>query len=51
MKRKIFRNFGGSSCPQDDAKAIAQGAKIRRQSGIFEALRSRRGDRSTMRIL
>src|SRR6266536_1187851 len=22
MKRKIFRNFGGSSCPQEDAKAI-----------------------------
>ena len=27
MKGKIVRNFGGSSCPQDDAKAIAQGAK------------------------
>ncbi len=50
MKRKIFRNFGGSSCPQEDAKAI-EGAKVRRQSRIFDALRSRRGDRSTMRIL
>jgi hypothetical protein len=47
---KLDRAEGGSASPEDDGKRNAEGASSRRQSrGLFaNALRSRRGDRSTL---